>query len=174
MDSLRDAPTELEGSRSMKLMWRTELAPHAKKNQKTLWPPWVPLLPLLSWYWSSLVFLAQALRVPCLLARGAECQVASRALHWHQRSRLAQCNMAHCLAVGCRAPCPLGVQMDFWNVTEREIKLFIQSPSHFSGMCPGMQDPVLHVGGEVAAPHAHAHGHQAYSSSLGRSAVMPC
>ena len=151
MESRRDAPEILEGSCSVKLIWGAELAPRAKRNWATVLPLWVPLLPLLSWYLSSLVFLAQALRVPCLLARGAERQVASWALHRHRHSGLARCNMAHSLAVSCRAPCSLGVQVDFWNVTERETKLFIESPSHSSNVCLGMQDAVLRMGGKAEA-----------------------
>lgn len=118
----------------MKLTLDTEWALHAKTNQKITWLLWVPLLPLLCWYQSSLVFWAQALWVPRLLARGAERQVASRTLHWHRHSWLARPNTAHCLAVSRRAPCSLGVQVDFWDVTETEIKLVIWSPSYSSDM----------------------------------------
>lgn len=100
------------------------MRPYDGKNQKTAWSSWIPILPLLGWYWSSLVFLAQVLAVPGLLAGGAEGQVAGRALHWHRSSRLARCDVAHCLAVSCGAPRPLGVQVDFWNAREREIKLY--------------------------------------------------
>lgn len=155
MDSLWAEAVDLEGSCSVNLTW----APCDEKNQRTTRPSWIPILPLLSWYQSSLVFLAQVLPMPWLLARGAEGQVAGRALHWHRCSRLARCDVAHCLAVGCGAPCSLGVQVDFWNATERETKLFIQSPSLSSDMCLSIQHPSLHKGVGAKALRTHAHGH---------------
>lgn len=133
--------------------------PGDEKNWKTAWPPWIPILPLLGWYWSSLVFLASVLWVPRLLARGAEGQVAGGALHWHQCSWLARCNVAHGLAVGCGAPCSLGIQVDLWNATEREMKLFIQSSPCSSDMCLGIQHPILHesVGAKALCTHAKGH-----------------
>lgn len=81
-------------------------------------PLWVLLLPLLCCY-QSLVFWARALWVPCLFTRGAEHHVAGWALHRHRRSRLIWSNAAHRLAVCCRTPCSLRVQMDFWKKRNR-------------------------------------------------------
>lgn len=169
----RDGPKKPDGSSSMKLMLDTEWALHAQTNQKITQLLWLPLLPLLSWYQSSLVFWAQALWVPCLLARGAERQVASRTLHRHRHSWLAWPNVAHRLAVSRRAPCSLGVQVDFWNTTEAEI-----NRSYGPLLIPvtrlGMQDPVLHGHGEVEALCTCAHGLLRLLFFSGRSEMVFC
>lgn len=153
MGSLWAEATDLEGSWSMNLMW----GPVMKRTKGLL--ATIPFLPLLSWYQTSCVFLAQVLPMPWLLAGGAEGQLAGRALHWHWSSRLARCDVAHSLAVSCGAPCSLWVQVDFWNATDREMKLFIQSSSCSSDMWLGKQHPVLHKGAWAKALPTHAHGH---------------
>lgn len=78
-------------------------------------------LPMLCWQDNRLTVSTGNICMPSILATWAEFQMAGRAFHQHRLIWVTGCYRAYSLTVCNRAPCPVGVQVNFWSIKKENV-----------------------------------------------------